>query len=71
MSLSWAATGPAGLSMEGEFSPQAAKKREDNTIAVTMMARRFVLRNKGFLTSASPKKLFSNYTSIGVTRIPF
>jgi hypothetical protein len=42
--------------MEGEFSPHAASSSEDNSSAERMIPHRFVLRNKGILTSESPKK---------------
>jgi hypothetical protein len=42
--------------MEGEPSPQAASSSEDSSIAVSRITQRFVLRNKGILTSKTPKK---------------
>src|SRR5437870_9304009 len=52
---SLSATGPAGFKMEGELSPQAARRSEDKTNVESSTPQRFIPRNNGILTSHSPK----------------
>ncbi|GER87268.1 hypothetical protein KDW_14300 [Dictyobacter vulcani] len=51
--LSLAATGPAVFKIEGEFSPHAAKRIENNGRQPSRAIQRFVLGNTGILTSKS------------------
>jgi hypothetical protein len=53
-----AALGPKVFKTEGLFSAQALKRSEDRSMAATMTTQRFVPRNKGILTAATPKKKF-------------
>ncbi|GLV57584.1 hypothetical protein KDH_44200 [Dictyobacter sp. S3.2.2.5] len=55
--LSLAATGPAVFKIEGEFSPHAANRIEDNDSKLSNASQRFALRNTGILTS---KALLNN-----------
>src|SRR5258708_28959944 len=58
------ATGPAGFKMEGELSPQAARRSEDKTNVESSTPQRFIPRNNGILTSHSPKYCLSMVNSI-------
>src|SRR5579859_3858148 len=52
---SLAATGPCGFKIEGEFSPQAARRIEDIISAEMIVIQRLTPRNFGILTSHFPK----------------
>jgi hypothetical protein len=58
--VSWAATGPWVFRIVGEFSPQAANNIEDSSKPVMGISQRFVPRNKGILTSYSPKSMLDD-----------